>query len=148
MYPPLFGNNSRTDSRSVLKNCKCVTISKLIFSRMHRAFPEDFNTLYDETMTYIIRFNAAEVDINRLLCNIISLSGNASNDTILHRTLTQVNCEFLLNKRFIENCMKYPWENQIQFRHMLIYINAIIDSFFFKLKLVNGLRRAFTENAL
>ena len=113
-----------------------------MFSRL---LPVNLQQLTEEVNSLIQNFYSLDGTINQMLLRIIDVTDTNFVNTMLHRSLTYLNAEYLLLKSFIKRVLSTDFRNERRKRHVLIFIMALIDSFSFKLVSYSGLQNVFFE---
>ena len=111
----------------------------------NRLLPVNLQQLTEEVNSLIQNFYSLDGTINQMLLRIIDVTDTNFVNTMLHRSLTYLNAEYLLLKSFIKRVLSTDFRNERRKRHVLIFIMALIDSFSFKLVSYSGLQNVFFE---
>ena len=111
----------------------------------NRLLPVNLQQLTEEVNSLIQNFYSLDGTINQMLLCIIDVTDTNFVNTMLHRSLTYLNAEYLLLKSFIKRVLSTDFRNERRKRHVLIFIMALIDSFSFKLISYSGLQNVFFE---
>ena len=111
----------------------------------NRLLPVNLQQLTEEVNSLIQNFYSLDGTINQMLLCIIDVTDTNFVNTMLHRSLTYLNAEYLLLKSFIKRVLSTDFRNERRKRHVLIFIMALIDSFSFKLVSYSGLQNVFFE---